>query len=365
MVPEHTLPLGLPRTSGAMRRIYKYVGAPWEIPDRLDALLQHGLAFDREIRDRDFDVLLAQPDGWFAVPPVGRDRRIPAVLYLHEPFRKLYEALPDLPWLEEPAEAHSSWGPASLRRHLGSALRLHPLRIQARREREHLRNFDVTLVNSVFSRESLRRAYGIDSEVSYLGIDADRFTPGGETRQPVVVSVGAFHFHKNPDFIIRAIAATRHRPTLRWIANAAGSGYMAQMQKLASELGVVLDARVGVTDDELIRSYQEAHVMAYAPRLEPFGFAPLEANACATPVVALAEGGVRETVVHGENGLLVTDEGEMAAALDHLFDAPEVARTLGQQGAQMTRSRWTMAAAIDRLERHLYRACDRRAGIPR
>ena len=38
--------------------------------------------------------------------------------------------------------------------------------------------------------------------------------------------------------------------------------------------------------------------MLYAPRLEPFGLAPLEANACGLPVIAVPEGGVRETVVH-------------------------------------------------------------------
>jgi glycosyltransferase involved in cell wall biosynthesis len=44
--------------------------------------------------------------------------------------------------------------------------------------------------------------------------------------------------------------------------------------------------------------------MAYAPRLEPLGLAPLEAGACGLPVVAVAEAGVRETVVDGITGSL-------------------------------------------------------------
>jgi len=47
--------------------------------------------------------------------------------------------------------------------------------------------------------------------------------------------------------------------------------------------------------------------MVYSARLEPFGLAPLEANACATPVVAVAEGGVRESIRNGVNGVLISE----------------------------------------------------------
>ena len=45
--------------------------------------------------------------------------------------------------------------------------------------------------------------------------------------------------------------------------------------------------------------------MVYAPCLELIGLAPLEANACRLPVVAVAEGSVRETIVDGVYGLRV------------------------------------------------------------
>ena len=45
--------------------------------------------------------------------------------------------------------------------------------------------------------------------------------------------------------------------------------------------------------------------MVYAPCLELIGLTPLEANACRLPVVAVAEGSVRETIVDGVYGLRV------------------------------------------------------------
>jgi glycosyltransferase involved in cell wall biosynthesis len=40
-------------------------------------------------------------------------------------------------------------------------------------------------------------------------------------------------------------------------------------------------------------------MMLNAPGLELFGLAPLEANACGMPVVAVVEAGIRETITDG------------------------------------------------------------------
>jgi glycosyltransferase involved in cell wall biosynthesis len=48
---------------------------------------------------------------------------------------------------------------------------------------------------------------------------------------------------------------------------------------------------------------------------EPFGMVMVEALACGTPVIAFPEGSAAEIVIDGENGMLVADEREMAAAI--------------------------------------------------
>jgi glycosyltransferase involved in cell wall biosynthesis len=105
----------------------------------------------------------------------------------------------------------------------------------------------------------------------------------------------------------------------------------------------------------LVHLLSSAIALLYTPRLEPFGLAPLEANACGTPVVAVAEGGVRESLTDGDNGILVADARPetIAAALLRLLDEPELARHLRTRCRNAVVARYSEATAIDRIERAL------------
>jgi len=71
------------------------------------------------------------------------------------------------------------------------------------------------------------------------------------------------------------------------------------------------------TDDEVRALYQQAAAVLL-PGIEDFGMAPVEAQACGTPVVALGIGGACESVHHGVTGILAEDDSvaSFAAALD-------------------------------------------------
>ena len=87
-----------------------------------------------------------------------------------------------------------------------------------------------------------------------------------------------------------------------WIGNVAIPSYLQEMQALAVARDVVFEPKIGITDQEVLDILGRALTVLYAPRLEPFGLAPLEANACSIPVLAVAEGGVRETIIDEVNG---------------------------------------------------------------
>ena len=59
--------------------------------------------------------------------------------------------------------------------------------------------------------------------------------------------------------------------------------------------------------DEDVRDHYRRAAAVLLPGEEDFGIAPVEAQACGTPVIALARGGALETVVDGVTGVLVDE----------------------------------------------------------
>lgn len=305
-----------------------------------------------EIEAGDFDLLFANSSLNYAVPYIMRHARLPRVLYLQEPERYMYEASRILPWV---SGAPDITQPARLfqpRRFLAEYATLQTLRLQAKQEWLNAQACDEILVNSYFSRESIRRVYGVDARVCYLGIDTTIFRNLGLRREHFIVGLGSFDPIKGIDLAVKAVALLPEpRPPLVWIANSGSETYQTRVSELACSLGVQLRIQIAVSDAELVATLNQAALLLFTSRLEPFGFAPLEANACGLPVVGIAEGGIRETVLNGVNGFLVEPEAEcIARAANQLLQNPALAKQMGESGALHVQQNWPVEGSVDRLE---------------
>jgi len=85
---------------------------------------------------------------------------------------------------------------------------------------------------------------------------------------------------------------------------------------------------------ELHNYYNAANVFVTVPTYEPFGITPLEAMACAVPVIGSAVGGIKYTVRDNISGYLVppNDPSALAERLARLHAQPQLAATMGQRG---------------------------------
>jgi glycosyltransferase involved in cell wall biosynthesis len=297
------------------------------------AMKAHADEVGKRMRQCGCEVVFCGGCRQFFAPMIARFARLPSVLYLQEPNRPLYEAMPVPLWLR---------GPASLR----------TARVFARTERLNVYAFDRVLCNSRFSRESLLRAYGLEAEVAYLGVDTDRFVLHRWPRESYVVGLGALVPAKRPDWCIRVLGRMPDpKPPLLWVGNVADDAYLELLLGLAKKQGVDFQWKLMVSDEELVAILNRASAMLYAPRLEPFGLAPLEANACGVPVVGIAEGGVRETIRHGANGLLADDEESAARALAQVLSEGEV---WSERCRQEVLDRWTIDRSVDAVEKAIF-----------
>jgi glycosyltransferase involved in cell wall biosynthesis len=359
VVAEHTKPLDWKAFDGR-NPLTRFITPYKDVTAKLAAMDRHCRACADDINAGGYDVLFANSCMFFRTTSIGKHVTIPRLLYLQEPFRWLYEAIPRLPWPALPPFRAGDPSVQYLKRFIRNLVEVQALRVQAREEVENARSFDTILVNSLFSRESLLRAYGLSAKVCYLGVDTNVFVDQQLPREGFVVGLGAMVPEKRIPLVIDAISRLPEpRPPLVWIGNIALPGYLEELQAFARSKGVDLLPKVGIPDKDVVSLLNRAAMLVYAPRLEPFGLAPLEANACGLPVVAVAEGGVRETVRDGVNGLLVEDDpGAIARAIARLLADPVYASRLGHAGVDHTKQLWSVDASIDRLEQRLCELVD-------
>jgi glycosyltransferase involved in cell wall biosynthesis len=354
--PERIVPANVPADLKARAGSVTAWLAPW-----YSAAVARMQAFDEacqrcatEIRAGQFDLLFANGSIGYHVPFIMKHVAMKKVLYLQEPSRFLYEARPVLPWVASaPDDPKASlFGPRKLLRDYPN---LQTLRLQAKQEWLNVEACDRVLVNSYFSRESVLQAYGVESRVCYLGVDTTLFRNLDLARERFIVGLGSLDPIKRVDLAIRAVALLPEpRPPLVWIANSGSENYRDTITEVARSLGVTLRVHMAISDSELVAILNRAAVMLCTSRLEPFGFAALEANACGLPVVGVAEGGIRETIKDGVNGFLVEPDAEaVARAVDQLLLHPSLAKRMGAAGIANVRDNWDVERSVDRLETNL------------
>ena len=212
------------------------------------------------------------------------------------------------------------------------------------------------LANSFFSQKSIKNAYGLTSHVCYLGIDPETFRPLKISRQNFILTVGSLTPAKGFDFIINSIGkiVNNIRPELVIVYNSLDNTWKKYIVELANKKEVKITLKYLIGDNELVELYNSAKIVVYAPYLEPFGFVPLESLACQTPVVAVNEGGIRETVTHNVTGLLTErDENQFAQAITRLLLDPKKRTELANHGFDTVKGFWTTEFAGERLLKHL------------
>ena len=218
------------------------------------------------------------------------------------------------------------------------------------------------LVNSYYSHENLLKVYGLNSQVSYLGVDTELFKNCNLDRENFILSVGVLTSKKGFDFLIRAVGKIKKeiRPKFIIVSYRIDASWYNYLNELAKKYNVELEVLENISYDDLVVLYNKAKLFVFAPYLEPFGLVPLEALACGTPVIGVREGGVRETVKHDVNGLLLDrDEDVFAEGITTLLTDQELWLKFSENSSNYINSYWTLDHAGERLLNHIYRVLEK------
>lgn len=199
-------------------------------------------------------------------------------------------------------------------------------------DRRNINSADLVLANSKNTQTRLKDAYGIESKVVYLGIDTEFFKPSNIKKKIDVLYIGAKHEVDGYDILKSAILKMNKKPTVKF-------------HSMEEDC---------ISDEELLSLYTKSKVVVCLAYNEPFGLVPLEAMACEAPVVAVDEGGYRETVVNEKTGYLVQrDPRIIAEKVEFLLLNESTRLKMGKNARFHVVESWTWEKSVNKLEKIL------------
>lgn len=170
-----------------------------------------------------------------------------------------------------------------------------------RRYQQALSRMDLILTNSENVRGRMRRHIGLDARVVYPPCDTTGFRWLGQG--DYYLSTARLEPYKRVDDLV---AAFRQLPRHRLVIASGGSDE-ARLRRLAA--GVPNISFTGWLDADQLRNLVGRCIATlYVAQDEDFGMSPVESMAAGKPVIAAAEGGLLETVLDGETGVLIRED---------------------------------------------------------
>jgi glycosyltransferase involved in cell wall biosynthesis len=186
-------------------------------------------------------------------------------------------------------------------------------------DRSMWRRYAHVFANSAETRRRIQRARlrgPDDVEVLEPGVDLDRIAPGPAQRQRRLVLAGRIMWQKNIELAVDAVralgpGAMDFELVVAGAVDEKSQSYLDALR--ARAVGLPVEFRLDPSDEELTDLYRTSTAALFTARNEDFGIVPLEAMAAGTPVLAVDNGGPRETVVDGRTGWLLAPTAQAFA----------------------------------------------------
>lgn len=267
-----------------------------------------------KIDKKNYDVVLVHPSKYTQAPYLLRNLRTRSFYYVHEVLRIGYEYN------------------LRFQKKVNIVKKIYEETTRFLRKKidfENIKSADRILANSCHTKEAAFKAYGVYSFVCYPGVDIDHFRPIVIKKKREVLFIGEPKKINGFDFLKKVISLIQPMIRLRVV-------------------------RGNLSEKKLVEAYNQAVAVVCASEVEPFGLVPLESMACQTPVIAVKEGGYRETVINGVTGFLVDREPKLfAEKIVFLLKNPKLAKKMGEAGRKYVKKEWSWNKSIKRLEERL------------
>lgn len=268
----------------------------------------------QEIDKNNYDFVFVHPSQFTHAPFILRFLKTPTVYFCHEPLRIVHDPVVSIPVK------------------INKFKRIYETLIRSFRKKidySNIRHSNLVLTNCEYSKQNIKKAYGIDSIVCFLGVDPNIFKPMNVKKEYDLIFVGRDVWIEGYDTFKEICALFKNKLKVRIVKPENGKY---------------------ISDSELAKEYCRAKVLTVLGRFDPFSMIPWEGMSCGIPPVVVKEGGPIEAVRDGETGYLVERNPEkLKSTIENLLNDSNLRDKIGKQGRREVITQWTWEKSMDRM----------------
>lgn len=258
----------------------------------------------QKINNKNYDFVFVHPSQFTQSPFLLKYLKIPSIYYCQEVLRIAYE---DSLKIDNHDILRNTY--ESLNRKLRKKIDL-----------ENIKHAKLILANSKYTKKEITKAYKRNSVVAYLGVDINFFKPIKIDKKNDVLFIGSFDKTDGHQLLEQSLKYLKKTPILK----------------------TVNWQEKNISEKELLKNYQESKIVVCLASKEPFGLVALEAMSCGVPVIAINEGGYRETLISNKTGFLIPKNPKMLAEkIEQLLLRNEIWEKFQKSARKHIKEKWS------------------------
>lgn len=268
----------------------------------------------KKIDSLNYDFVFIHPSQFTHAPFILRFIKTPNIYYCQEPLRTVYDDV------------------VSIDKNINFLKRMYEeigRNFKKRIDFFNIKSAKVVLSNSEYSKKNIKNAYGIDSEICYLGVDPEIFKLSNKKKKYDLIFVGEDVWMEGYDTFLEINKLFDNKLKTFIVKSEKGEH---------------------ISDIRLSELYQQSKIVVVLGRLDPFSMIPWEGMASGAVPVIVNEGGVVDAIENKKNGFIVERNAiKLKKIIETLLDDEKLRNKISIQGRKDIENKWNWDKSTKRL----------------